>query len=77
MNNFTETAVGSTGYVAAQGYAPPKGNTVNTSVYRSVDSCGYRLPCGLCLMMEKPCPMQRVTNSEVTCSTRRKSKWML
>lgn len=68
MNNFTETAVGSTGYVAAQGYAPPKGNTVNTSVYRSVDSCGYRLPCGLCLMLEKPCRMQRVTHNEVTCS---------
>lgn len=42
MSRFTETAVGSTGYVAAQGYAPPKGNTVETSGYSSADICGYR-----------------------------------
>jgi hypothetical protein len=68
MSRFTETAVGSTGYVTAQGYASPKGNTVKASGYSSADICGYRLPCGLCLMMEKPCPMQRVTHNEVTCS---------
>ena len=67
MERFTETAVGSTGYVAEQGYASPKGNTV-WPADSSADICGYRLPCGLCLMMEKPCPMQRVTHNEVTCS---------
>lgn len=65
MSRFTETAVGSTGYVAAQGYAPPKGNTVETSGYSSADICGYRLPCGLCLMMEKPCPAHDVQCSDL------------
>lgn len=69
MSRFTETAVGSKGYVAAQGYTPPNGHTVATSGYISTDICGYRLPCGLCLMMEKPCPMRQVTHSEVTCSS--------
>lgn len=69
MSRFTETAVGSTGYVAAQGYTPPNGHTVETSGYISTDICEYRLPCGLCLMMEKPCPMMRQTaHSELTCS---------
>lgn len=67
---FTATS----GYVTTDGYTPVKGKTtmasttVATSGYISADICEYRLPCGLCLMMEKPCPMQRVTHNEVTCS---------
>ena len=69
MKRFTETAVGSTGYVAAKGYTPPKGNTVATSGYISTDICEYRLPCGLCRRINEPCPMMRQTEySEVTCS---------
>ena len=55
-------------YIAAEGYTPPAGHTVATSGYISADICGYRLPCGLCLMMEKPCPMRQVGFGEVTCS---------
>lgn len=69
MKRFTETAVGSTGYVAEQCYTPPKGHTVATSGYISTDICEYRLPCGLCLAIKEPCPMMRQTAyNEVTCS---------
>ena len=68
MNRFTETAEGSTGYVAAKRYTPPKGHTVSTSGYISADICEYRLPCGLCLKIEKLCPMRQVGLGEVTCS---------
>lgn len=68
MSRFTETAVGSTGYVAAKGYTPPNGHTVATSGYISTDICGYRLPCGLCRVINEPCPMRQVGLGEVTCS---------
>lgn len=56
-------------YIAAEGYTPTVGHTVAASGYISADICEYRLPCGLCLMMEKPCPMmQQAAYSEVTCS---------
>lgn len=68
MSRFTETAVGSTGYVAANGYTPPKGGTAATSGYISTDICEYRLPCGLCRVINEPCPMRQVAVGEVTCS---------
>lgn len=55
-------------YLVAEGYTPQKGSTVAASGYISNDTCGCRLPCGLCLMMEKPCPMRQVGFGEVTCS---------
>lgn len=56
-------------YLVAEGYTPPKGHTEAISGYISTDLCNYRLPCGLCMMTEKPCPMMRQTEySEVTCS---------
>lgn len=56
-------------YIAAEGYTPSVGHTVAASEYISADICVYRLPCGLCQKIEKPCPMMKQTAySEVTCS---------
>lgn len=37
-------------------YAQP--STVGT--YPNTDSCGSRLPCGLCLLTNQPCPMRSI-----------------
>lgn len=56
-------------YITAEGYTPPAGHTVMASGYISANICEYRLPCGLCQKIEKPCPMMKQTAySEVTCS---------
>lgn len=67
---FTATS----GYVTTDGYTPVKGKTtmasttVETSGYISTDICEYRLPCGLCRVINEPCPMRQVGFGEVTCS---------
>lgn len=55
-------------YIAAEGYTPPAGHTVAASGYISTDICEYRLPCGLCRVINEPCPMRQVGFGEVTCS---------
>lgn len=55
-------------YIAAEGYTPPAGHTVATSGYISTDICEYRLPCGLCRVINEPCPMRQVVHGEVTYS---------
>ena len=42
-------------------------STVGT--YSNVDNCGSRLPCGLCLITNQPCPMRPIVFGGPTCST--------
>ena len=42
-------------------------STVGT--YLNVDNCGSRLPCGLCLITNQPCPMRPIVFEGPTCST--------
>ena len=57
-------------YIAAEGYTPPNGHTVVTSGYVALtaENCGHCLPCGLCRLINEPCPMRQVVHDEVTCS---------
>lgn len=55
-------------YLVAEVYTPPKGHTVAASGYISADICEYCLPCGLCRLINEPCPMRQVVHGEVTCS---------
>ena len=32
-------------------------NSINSSNYMYAQCCQYRLPCGYCTKLEKPCPM--------------------
>ena len=69
---FTVTS----GYVTTDGYTPVEGKTtmasttVPTSGYVSLtaENCGHCLPCGLCRLINAPCPMRQMEHSEVTCS---------
>lgn len=43
-------------------------NTVNTTTtgttgttYTAANTCGNKLPCGYCLLLNRPCPMQSNT----------------
>ena len=42
-------------------------NTVGT--YPNADNCSSRLPCGLCLITNQPCPMYPIVFGWPTCST--------
>ena len=42
-------------------------NTVGT--YPNADNCKSRLPCGLCLITNQPCPMYPIVFGGPTCST--------
>ena len=42
-------------------------NTVGT--YPNADNCRSRLPCGLCLITNQPCPMYPIVFGWPTCST--------
>ena len=37
--------------------------------YSNADNCGSRLPCGLCLITNQPCPMYPIVFGGPTCST--------
>ena len=37
--------------------------------YPNADNCGSRLPCGLCLITNQPCPMYPIGFGGPTCST--------
>lgn len=50
--------------------------TLTSSTTYQVESCGCRLPCGVCLMTNKPCPFAVATvqptwadRIEITCKT--------
>lgn len=42
-------------------YRPTKTMTDN------VENCTSRLPCGLCMVMQSPCPYYFPSNTEITC----------
>ena len=44
-------------------------NYINTNYAPSADNCGSRLPCGLCLITNQPCPMRPIVFGGPTCST--------
>lgn len=50
-------------------YAPRTAQPSTVGTYPNTDSCGSRLPCGLCLLTNQPCPMRPIRYNEVTCST--------
>lgn len=37
--------------------------------YLNADNCVSRLPCGLCLITNQPCPMRPIVFGGPTCST--------
>ena len=37
--------------------------------YINAENCGSRLPCGLCLITNQPCPMRPIVFGGPTCST--------
>lgn len=37
--------------------------------YLNAENCGSRLPCGLCLITNQPCPMRPIRFGGPTCST--------
>ncbi len=39
---------------------------VDKTVTIDIQNCGYRLPCGYCMMINKPCPMGW-SNYDITC----------
>lgn len=44
-------------------------NYINTNYAPSADNYGSRLPCGLCLITNQPCPMYPIGFGGPTCST--------
>ena len=44
-------------------------NYINTNYVPSADNCSSRLPCGLCLITNQPCPMRPIVFGGPTCST--------
>ena len=50
-----------TNYIGTD-YAP-------VGTYPNADNCGSRLPCGLCLITNQPCPMRPIVFGGPTCST--------
>ena len=45
-------------------------NTTNTvtNAFLNSEWCSYRLPCGYCMRLEKPCPMQTSSTINYTSS---------
>ena len=45
-------------------------NYVGTDyAHLNANNCGSRLPCGLCLITNQPCPMHPIVFGGPTCST--------
>ena len=38
-------------------YAPSTAHPSTVGTYLNAENCGSRLPCGLCLITNQPCPM--------------------
>lgn len=41
-------------------------NNTATNAFFNPEWCSYRLPCGYCTRLEKPCPMQKSTTITYT-----------
>ena len=50
-------------------YAPCTAHPSTVGMYSNADNCGSRLPCGLCLITNQPCPMYFRKFNGPTCST--------
>ena len=50
-------------------YAPRTAHPSTAGTYSNVDNCGSRLPCGLCLITNQPCPMHPIVFGGPTFST--------
>lgn len=50
-------------------YAPCIAQPSTVGAYLNADNCGSRLPCGLCLITNQPCPMRPIVFGGPTCST--------
>ena len=50
-------------------YTPCTAHTSTVGTYSNTDNCGSRLPCGLCLITNRPCPMYPIVFGGPTCST--------
>ena len=50
-------------------YAPSTAHPSTVGTYLNAEKCGSRLPCGLCLITNQPCPMCPIRFGGPTCST--------
>lgn len=56
--NESKCCVGSNGRIENGGGTTAGTQAVNTSGTWSSGWCMYRLPCGYCTQLDRPCPMQ-------------------
>ena len=57
-----------TNYIGTD-YAPSTAHPSTVGTYSNADNCRSRLPCGLCLITNQPCPMYPIVFGGPTCST--------
>lgn len=50
-------------------YTPYTAQPSTVGTYPNADNCNSRLPCGLCLITNQPCPMYPIGFGGPTCST--------
>ena len=50
-------------------YTPSTAQPSTVGTYSNADNCSSRLPCGLCLITNQPCPMRPIAFGWPTCST--------
>ena len=50
-------------------YEPHTAHPSTVGTYSNADHCGSRLPCGLCLITNQPCPMYPIGFGGPTCSS--------
>ena len=50
-------------------YAPCTAQPSTVGTYPNTNNCSSRLPCGLCLITNQPCPMRPIVFEGPTCST--------
>ena len=62
-------ACNSNAYYIGIDYAPSTTHPSTVGTYSNADHRGSRLPCGLCLITNQPCPTYSITFGGPTCST--------
>ena len=50
-------------------YTPCAAQPSTVGTYPNTNNCSSRLPCGLCLITNQPCPMRPIVFEGPTCST--------
>lgn len=56
-----------TNYIGTN-YAPSTAQPSTVGTYLNAEKCGSRLPCGLYLITNQPCPMYPIVFGGPTCS---------